>query len=98
MRGSIGSAALAGLTLVGLLGWAAPAVEHLVVVRDGSSFSVPVERERGYPAARASALAEALGFAHAGHVIRMDGEPVRFTPGSPFLKVGKAVYQLPLSI
>jgi N-acetylmuramoyl-L-alanine amidase len=81
--------------LAGTLGWGTPVLERLVVVRDGSSFSVPVEEERGYPAARADSLADALGYAHAGSVIRMDGESVRFTAGSPFFVVGEQIYQLP---
>ncbi|MGD2152711.1 MAG: N-acetylmuramoyl-L-alanine amidase [Gemmatimonadales bacterium] len=93
MHGRIASAAPAGLLAV-LLGWTLPAAEHLVVVRDGSSFSVRLEDERGYPAARAGSLAEALGYAYAGHVVRMDGESVRFTPGSPFFVVGERIYQL----
>jgi N-acetylmuramoyl-L-alanine amidase len=94
VRGRIVSAALAAL-LVGTLGWAAPLLENLVVVRDGSSFSVPVEESRGYPAARASALADALGYEHAGNLIRMDGESVRFNSGSPFFVVGEEIFQLP---
>jgi N-acetylmuramoyl-L-alanine amidase len=93
VRGRIASAALAALLAVPL-GWAAPPAERLIIVRSGSSFSVPVEEERGYPAARASSLAEALGYAHAGRVIRLDGESVRFMPGSPFFAVGERVYQL----
>ncbi|NIN70998.1 MAG: hypothetical protein GTO46_03480 [Gemmatimonadetes bacterium] len=93
MRGRIVSAALAAL-LAATLGWAAPLLENLIVVRDGSSFAVPVEEERGYPAARVGALADALGYAHAGYLIRMDGESVRFTAGSPFFSVGEQVYQL----
>jgi N-acetylmuramoyl-L-alanine amidase len=93
VRGRIVSAALAAL-LAATLGWAAPLLENLVVVRDGSSFSVPVEEDRGYPAARADTLADALGYAHAGNVIRMGGESVRFTAGSPFFVIGDEVYQL----
>jgi N-acetylmuramoyl-L-alanine amidase len=81
--------------LAATLGWAAPLLESFVVVRDGSSFSVPVEEERGYPAARSGALADALGYAHAGDLIRMDGESVRFAAGSPFFRVGEEIYQLP---
>lgn len=94
MRGRIASAALVAL-LAGTLGWGTPVLERLVVVRDGSSFSVPVEEERGYPAARADSLADALGYVHAGSVIRMDGEAVRFTAGSPYFVVGEEIYQLP---
>jgi N-acetylmuramoyl-L-alanine amidase len=94
VRGKIASVALAAL-LAGIVGWAAPLLESLVVVRDGLSFSVPVEEERGYPAARAGALADALGYAHAGNVIRLDGESVLFAAGSPFFAVGEEIYQLP---
>lgn len=93
MRGRTASAALA-LLAVATLGWGAPGLERLVVVRDGSSFAVPLEEERGYPAASVGALADALGYAHAGNLIRMDGESVHFTSGSPFFVVGREIYQL----
>ncbi|UCC73752.1 MAG: N-acetylmuramoyl-L-alanine amidase [Gemmatimonadota bacterium] len=94
MRGSSASTPLVALA-VGLLGWAVPAAEHIIVVRDGSSFSVPVEQVRGFPAARADSLAGALGYTCVGHSILMDGESVRFTPGSPFFTDGDNIYQLP---
>ncbi len=94
MRGRIASVVLTGL-LAGLLGWVLPAAENLVVVRNNSTFSVPIERERGYAAARAASLAEALGYTQVANSIRMDGEAAQFIPGSPFFGVGDEVYQLP---
>ncbi len=81
--------------LVGALGWALPVAETLTVVRDGSSHAVPLERSRGYPAARAGTLAGALGYRHAGRTIQVDGETARFTSGSPFFTLGERVYQMP---
>jgi len=83
--------ALLGATL----GWAAAPRGDLVVVRGGATLSVPVERQRGYPAARASALAQALGYAWTGGALDLDGERVRFISGSPFFTAGTDVFQLP---
>jgi N-acetylmuramoyl-L-alanine amidase len=87
--------------LVALLGAAlglAPALsEELVVVRQGATRSVPLVRQHGFAAARAVALAEALGFRwlDESETMEMQGERVRFVPGSPFFAVGNRVHQLP---
>jgi len=94
VRGGSASVVLTAL-LAAALGWAAVPTGDLVVVRGGSTLSVPVEGQRGYPAARALALAQALGYAWTGEVLDVDGERVRFISGSPFFTVGADVFQLP---
>jgi len=81
--------------LMAALGMAPRSAGVLVVVKNGSARSVPVEERRGYPAARATALAEALGYAWAGGVMQMDGERAHFTSGSPFFTLGGETFQLP---
>ncbi len=83
------------LVLFGTPGWGGPPADALVVVRNGSTRSVPVEEGLGYPAARATALAQALGYAWVGDRIRVGDDYVSFSAGSPFFSVGGDVYQLP---
>ena len=82
------------LALVAVLS-AAPLADELVVVRNGSTRSITTERALGYPSIEAAALASALSYAWTGETMHMDGERVRFSPGSPFFSVGDRVYQLP---
>jgi N-acetylmuramoyl-L-alanine amidase len=93
--GSAGSLAVTALLLGSAPGWAGPAADELVVVRDGRARSVPLENQQGYPAARGALLAEALGYGWGGGVMEVDGEPVRFSEGSPFFSAGPDVFQLP---
>jgi N-acetylmuramoyl-L-alanine amidase len=69
--------------------------EPLVVVRNGATFTVPVERSRSYPAADVVAMAQAMGYQADYESIRMDGESVRFTADSPFFLIGGDIFQLP---
>ena len=95
MRGRSGSLGLVTLlALVAVLS-AAPLADELVVVRNGSTRSITTERALGYPSIEAAALASALSYAWTGETMHMDGERVRFSPGSPFFSVGDRVYQLP---
>ncbi len=95
MRGRSGSLGLVTLlALVAVLS-AAPLADELVVVRNGSTQSITTERALGYPTIEAAALASALSYAWTGETMHMDGERVRFSPGSPFFSVGDRVYQLP---
>ena len=91
--------ARAGVASVITVAWlAAPAaadpVADLVIVRGGGALTVPVLQQRSYPAAAAAALAQALGYTWTGETLEMDGELVRFLPGSPFFTVGDQVFQL----
>ncbi len=90
----VGGVSLGLLTLLGGSGWARPTAESLIIVRDGTTHSVPVQRHRGYPAAPAIALAEALGYGWSDGAMQMDKSPVRFVDASPFFTVGADVYQL----
>lgn len=92
------SAALAALIAAGFAwGEGAPPTE-LLVVRNGTTLSVPVSRSRGYPAVPASALAYALGYGWVRGTIQMQIGPVHFFDDSPFFAVGDVVYQLPNSV
>ncbi len=75
-------------------GEAAAPSELVVVVENGSTRSVPVQRHRGYPAAEASTLAGALGYVWTGAALRLDSEWLHFAPGSPFFSAGNDVFQL----
>ena len=77
------------------LAWGISSFDDLVVVRDGASHSVGLDRPRSYAATPLADLALALGYQKAGAALRMDGETVRFSPGTPFFTVGEEVYQLP---
>jgi N-acetylmuramoyl-L-alanine amidase len=78
----------------GILGWGPVPADDFVVVRDGATRAVSIERDHGYSAARATQLAEALGYTWTGAAMQMDGERVRFAPGSPFFSVGDEIFQL----
>ncbi len=67
----------------------------LVVVRDGSTRTVPVVTQLGYPAAPAAGLAASLGYTWQGEAMVLDGATVRFAAGSPFFLFGDKIYQLP---
>ncbi len=94
MRARIGSVLLMAV-LAGIVGLGPAPAEQLVIVRDGRAHTVPVSRQRGYSAARAAGLAQALGFAWSGSTMEMSGESVRFDPGSPFFLAGDEVHQMP---
>ncbi len=94
MSGSIVSGSIA-LTLVAALSSAEPAADVLVVVKDGSARSIPLETDRGYAAAPAAVLAEALGYSWFDGAMLLEGERALFAPGSPFFSVGELVFQLP---
>ena len=91
---SIASGSLV-LTFVAALGGAEPPADVLVVVKDGSTTSIPLEVNRGYPVAPAAELAEALGYSWFDEAMLLDGERAHFAPGSPFFSVGELVFQLP---
>jgi N-acetylmuramoyl-L-alanine amidase len=96
VSGSVARSALAALLLA--VSVARPAVaarDALVVVRGGKTRTVPLEDHRGFPAARAALLAEALGYAWRDGAMRLESEAVRFYEGSPFFTAGSDVYQLP---
>lgn len=96
--GRSASAALAALIATGFVwGEDAPPTE-LVVVRNGTTLSVPVSQSRGYPTVPASALAYALGYEWVRGTIQMQIGPVQFFDESPFFAVGDLVYQLPNSV
>ena len=81
--------------LAAAVGWSAlPAADALIVVRNGTTVSVPTDQRLGFSAAQAGALAAALGYAWTGSAIRLDGETVEFSPGSPFFSVGGEIHQL----
>jgi N-acetylmuramoyl-L-alanine amidase len=82
------------LVLSGVAGRPAPAGNALVVVRGGAARSVPLDLGRGYPAAPASQLAQALGYSVAGDRLMLGEDVVRFSAGSPFFSFGREVYQL----
>lgn len=94
-----GTRGLLGVLVVAVLGWTVPDVAeepaNLIILRDGASRSVPVSRGRGYPAAAAAELAEALGYPWLGGALRVDGVPIRFLEGSPFFTSGGVIHQLP---
>jgi N-acetylmuramoyl-L-alanine amidase len=77
------------------LGWAEPTADVLVVVKDGSTQSIPLEADRGFPVAPATVLAEALGYSWFDAAMLLDGDRALFAPGSPFFSVGDLVFQLP---
>ncbi len=93
--GHVAGVSAALLVLLAGLGWARPTAESLIIVRGGATRSVPVERHRGYPAAPAVALAEALGYRWTDDAMRVEGERIRFAEGSPFFAVGPDIFQLP---
>ncbi len=85
-----------GLILaLGTLGSTPDRGNVLVVVKEGTTRTVPIQHDRGFPAAQAVALVKALGYAWIDDSIYMDGEAVRFSVGSPFFTVGQDVHQLP---
>ncbi len=88
---SVGLAVLA----LGVAAWASPTAEPLIVVRNGTTFTVTIEQSRSYPAAGVNTLAQALGYQADHESIRMDGESVRFVANSPFFSVGDDVFQMP---
>ncbi len=92
--GHVGGVSLGLLTLLGGSSWARPTAESLIIVRAGTTHSVPVQRHRGYPAAPAVLLAEALGYRWVEGAIQMEGERIHFTEESPFFIVGIDVFQL----
>ena len=94
MRARTGSVLLMAV-LAGIVGLGPAPAEQLVVIRDGRALTVPVSRQRGYSAARAAGLAQALGFAWSGSTMEINGESVNFSIGSPFFTVGDEVHQLP---
>ena len=85
----------AGLSLLigARFGFGEPGTE-LVVVRDGTSHSVPVSRGHGYPAVAGPDLAEALGYTWLHGDMMFEGARVRFQEGSPFFVVDSVVHQL----
>lgn len=93
--GHVVSASAALLALLAGTGWPRPTAESLIIVRGGATRSVPVERHRGYPAAPAVALSEALGYRWTDGAMQMEGERIRFAEGSPFFALGSDVFQMP---
>lgn len=92
-RGGVASLLAAAVFLVSGSATADPAGD-LVVVRSGTTLTVPVLRHHGYPVAPAAALATALGYAFTGESLQAENEQVRFHSGSPFFAVGGEVFQL----
>ncbi len=92
--GRVGGVSLGLLTLLGGSGSAGPTAESLIIVRGGKTHSVPVQRHRGYPAAPAAELAEALGYRFADGAMESADGRIRFADGSPFFTVGADIFQL----
>ncbi|MDP2576150.1 MAG: N-acetylmuramoyl-L-alanine amidase [Gemmatimonadota bacterium] len=97
MRSRNGSVVVVALLAFGLAAAPAPADRalDLVIVRAGTTRSVRVVDERGYPAASAAKLAETLGYSWSQGALLLDNATVRFHDGSPFFAFGDAIHQLP---
>lgn len=93
-RGVSGVAVLA-MAMLGAAPASAPLGRDLVVVRDGSSRTVPVVTQFGYQATPAAGLAASLGYTWQAEAMVVDGATLRFVAGSPFFSFGDKIHQLP---